>query len=215
MLRIILLGPPGAGKGTQAARMTEKYNIPHISAGDLFRQCIKDDTELGKKAKVFINQGQLVSDELTIELIMSRLSNEDCKNGFLLDGFPRTIFQAEEFDRSLNMQNLAIDCVLHLDVEKDELLTRLIGRRVCRNCGTSYHVLNLPPEKQGICDLCNGELYQRTDDSTETVEKRVDVYLTRTLPLAKYYKERNVLAVIDGTKKLDEVTAQITGVLGE
>lgn len=215
MLRIILLGPPGAGKGTQAARITEKYKIPHISTGDIFRQNVKDETELGKKAKEYMNKGQLVPDQLTIKLIEDRLKKEDCKNGYLLDGFPRTVFQAEEFDKYLEARNLSINHVLNINVEKEELLTRLIGRRVCRNCGATYHVLNMPPEKQGVCDLCGGELYQRVDDSAETVENRVEVYLAQTMPLVEYYKKHNVLNFIDGAKELDEVFGQILDVLGE
>ncbi len=215
MLRIILLGPPGAGKGTQATRIAEKYNIPHISTGDIFRKNVKEKTELGKKAKEYMDKGQLVPDELTIEIVEDRLRESDCKNGFLLDGFPRTVFQAEEFDRYLNDRELSINHVLNIEVEKEELMTRLIGRRVCRNCGATYHVLNMPPEKEGICDFCGGDLYQRADDSSETVENRVEVYLAQTKPLVQYYEKHDVLDTIDGASEFEAVFKEITTILGE
>lgn len=214
MLRIILLGPPGAGKGTQAGRIAEKYHIPHISTGDIFRKNVKEGTTLGKKAKEYINKGKLVPDELTIELVKDRLSWEDCKNGFLMDGFPRTVYQAEQFDQYLTTRGFAIDHVLNMDVEKEELLTRLIGRRVCRNCGATYHVINMPPEKEGICDVCGGELYQRTDDTVATVQHRIEVYLEQTKPLVEYYEKANVLSNIDGATGLDHVFDVIVNVLG-
>ncbi len=215
MLRIILLGPPGAGKGTQATRIAEKYNISHISTGDIFRKNVKEKTDLGRKAKEYMDKGQLVPDELTIQIVEDRLKEPDCKNGFLLDGFPRTVFQAEEFDRYLDERELSINHVLNIEVEKEELMTRLIGRRVCKNCGATYHVLNMPPEKEGTCDFCGGDLYQRADDSSETVENRIEVYLAQTKPLVQYFEKHNVLDTIDGACELEDVFKQITDILGE
>ncbi|WP_027399941.1 adenylate kinase [Anaerovorax odorimutans] len=214
MLRIILLGPPGAGKGTQASRISEKYNIPHISTGDIFRKNVKEETALGLKVKEYMNKGSLVPDDLTIQLIEDRLSADDCKNGFLLDGFPRTVYQAEQFDKYLSERNLSIDHVLDIDVKKEELLTRLIGRRVCRNCGATYHVINMPPEKEGVCDVCGGELYQRADDTEATVENRIEVYLAQTKPLIDYYEKSGVISHIDGATGLENVFNDIVDVLG-
>ena len=165
MLRAVLLGPPGAGKGTQAVRLVEKYEIPHISTGDIFRKNIKEGTELGKKAQEYMNAGALVPDELVVDLVKDRLQQDDCKNGFLLDGFPRTIFQAEKLDEFLSESNLKMDIVINLKVEKEALIKRLTGRRVCKDCGASYHIVNIPPKKEGVCDICGGELIQRKDDN--------------------------------------------------
>ena len=169
MLRAVLLGPPGAGKGTQAVRLVEKYEIPHISTGDIFRKNIKEGTELGKKAQEYMNAGALVPDELVVDLVKDRLQQDDCKNGFLLDGFPRTIFQAEKLDEFLSESNQKMDIVINLKVEKEALIKRLTGRRVCKKCGASYHIVNIPPKKEGVCDICGGELIQRKDDNIETV----------------------------------------------
>lgn len=215
MLRLILLGPPGAGKGTQAARICQKYSIPHISTGDIFRRHIKEGTEFGKKAQEYMNKGELVPDDLVLEIAEARLMEEDCRNGFLLDGFPRTVYQAEQLDKFLNEKNLGIDKVLDIDVDKEELMTRLIGRRVCRSCGATYHVINMPPEKEGICDICGGELYQRSDDTAATVENRIEVYVAQTMPLIEYYKKFGRIARIDGSVGLDEVFSEIEGVLGD
>lgn len=215
MLRIILLGPPGAGKGTQATRIAEKYNIPHISTGDIFRKNVKEETDLGRKAKEYMNKGQLVPDDLTIKLVETRLAEADCKNGFLLDGFPRNVYQAETFDNYLEERNLNLNKVLNMEVDKEELLTRLIGRRVCRNCGATYHVLNMPTKEEGICDLCGGEIYQRSDDSASTVENRIEVYLNQTRPLVEYFEKKKVLSHIDGVSGLENVFNQIVSVLGE
>ena len=207
-MNLILLGPPGAGKGTQAVKIVEKYNIPHISTGDIFRENIKKGTELGKKAQEYMNKGELVPDDLVVEIACSRLLQDDCKEGFLLDGFPRTVYQAEKLDEFL------VEHVLDIAVEKEELITRLIGRRVCRSCGASYHVVNMPPAKEGVCDLCGGELYQRADDTEETVVNRIEVYEAQTMPLIDYYEKAGVLAHIDGATGLDNVFADIVKVLG-
>ncbi|MCR5482563.1 MAG: adenylate kinase [Clostridia bacterium] len=213
-MNLILLGPPGAGKGTQAARMIEKYKIPQISTGDIFRKNIKEGTELGKKAQEYMNKGELVPDDLVIEIATTRLLEDDCKNGFLLDGFPRTVYQAEKLDEFLAKHGKKIDKVLDIAVEKEELMTRLIGRRVCRSCGATYHIVNMPPKKEGVCDSCGGELYQRADDNKETVENRIDVYNSQTKPLVDYYEKAGNIAHIDGAIGLENVFAHIVSVLG-
>lgn len=215
MLRTILLGPPGAGKGTQAVKIVEKYGIPHISTGDIFRENIKNGTELGKKAQEYMNRGELVPDDLVIEIATDRLAKDDCKNGFLLDGFPRTVYQAEKLDEFLAAQGGKIDKVLDIAVGKDELITRLTGRRVCKACGASFHVVNIPPKKEGVCDYCGGELIQRADDNLETVTNRIDVYEAQTKPLIDYYEKAGNIAHIDGTTGLDNVFADIVKALGE
>ena len=215
MLRTILLGPPGAGKGTQAVKIVEKYGIPHISTGDIFRENIKNGTELGKKAQAYMNRGELVPDDLVIEIATDRLAKDDCKNGFLLDGFPRTVYQAEKLDEFLAAQGGKIDKVLDIAVGKDELITRLTGRRVCKACGASFHVVNIPPKKEGVCDYCGGELIQRADDNLETVTNRIDVYESQTKPLIDYYEKAGNIAHIDGTTGLDNVFADIVKALGE
>lgn len=215
MLRAVLLGPPGAGKGTQAVRLVEKYEIPHISTGDIFRKNIKEGTELGKKAQEYMNAGALVPDELVVDLVKDRLQQDDCKNGFLLDGFPRTIFQAEKLDEFLSESNQKMDIVLNLKVEKEALIKRLTGRRVCKDCGASYHIVNVPPKKEGVCDICGGELIQRKDDNIETVENRINVYEDQTAPLIGYYKEAGSLVDFDGEASLDEVFDAIVQAIGE
>ena len=215
MLRTILLGPPGAGKGTQAVKIVEKYGIPHISTGDIFRENIKNGTELGKKAQAYMNRGELVPDDLVIEIATDRLAKDDCKNGFLLDGFPRTVYQAEKLDEFLAANGGKIDKVLDIAVGKDELITRLTGRRVCKACGASFHVVNIPPKKEGVCDYCGGELIQRADDNLETVTNRIDVYESQTKPLIDYYEKAGNIAHIDGTTGLDNVFADIVKALGE
>lgn len=215
MLRLILLGPPGAGKGTQAARIVEKYNIPHISTGDIFRKNIKEGTELGKRAQDYMNKGELVPDDLVIEIAEARIIEEDCKGGFLLDGFPRTVYQAEKFDEFLKEAGMAIDKVLNISVDSEELMQRIIGRRVCKSCGASYHMKNMPPKVEGICDVCGGELYQRHDDTAETVKNRVSVYDAQTRPLVDYYNNTERLAQIDGEQSQESVFASIVSVIGE
>ena len=215
MLRTILLGPPGAGKGTQAAKIVEKYGIPHISTGDIFRENIKKGTELGKKAQEYMNRGELVPDDLVIEIATTRLLEDDCRNGFLLDGFPRTVYQAEKLDEFLAARGSKIDKVLDIAVEKEELITRLTGRRVCKSCGASFHVVNIPPKKEGVCDYCGGELIQRADDNLETVTNRIDVYEAQTMPLIDYYEKAGNLVHIDGSTGLENVFADIVSALGE
>lgn len=215
MLRTILLGPPGAGKGTQAVKIVEKYGVPHISTGDIFRENIKKGTELGKKAQEYMNRGELVPDDLVIEIATTRLLEDDCKNGFLLDGFPRTVYQAEKLAEFLAAHGSKIDKVLDIAVEKEELITRLTGRRVCKACGASYHVVNIPPKTEGICDICGGELVQRADDNIETVTNRIDVYEAQTKPLVDYYEKAGNIAHIDGATGLDNVFADIVKALGE
>lgn len=215
MLRAVLLGPPGAGKGTQAVRLVEKYAIPHISTGDIFRKNIKEGTELGKKAQEYMNAGALVPDELVVDLVKDRLQQDDCKNGFLLDGFPRTIFQAEKLDEFLSESNQKMDIVINLKVEKEALIKRLTGRRVCKDCGASYHIVNIPPKKEGVCDICGGELIQRKDDNIETVENRINVYEEQTAPLIGYYKEAGSLVDFDGEASLNEVFDAIVQAIGE
>ena len=215
MLRTILLGPPGAGKGTQAAKIVEKYGVPHISTGDIFRENIKKGTELGKKAQEYMNRGELVPDDLVIEIATTRLLEDDCRNGFLLDGFPRTVYQAEKLDEFLAARGSKIDKVLDIAVEKDELIARLTGRRVCKACGASFHVVNIPPKKEGVCDFCGGELIQRADDNLETVTNRIDVYEAQTMPLVEYYEKAGNLVHIDGSTGLENVFADIVSALGE
>ena len=215
MLRTILLGPPGAGKGTQAVNIVDKYGVPHISTGDIFRANIKNGTELGKRAQEYMNRGELVPDDLVIEIATTRLLEDDCKNGFLLDGFPRTVYQAEKLDEFLAAHGSKIDKVLDIAVEKEELITRLTGRRVCKACGASYHVVNIPPKTEGICDRCGGELIQRADDTIETVANRIDVYEKQTKPLVDYYEKAGNIAHIDGATGLDNVFADIVKALGE
>lgn len=209
MLRAILLGPPGAGKGTQAVRIVDKFNVPHISTGDIFRDNIKKGTELGKKAKAYMDRGELVPDDLVIEIATTRLLEDDCKEGFLLDGFPRTIYQAEKLDAFLEKHGQKIDKVLNLDVKKDVLIERLTGRRVCKGCGASFHIKNMPPKKAGICDVCGGELFQRSDDTAATVANRIDVYNEQTLPLVEYYKKAGVLFDVDGSIDADPLFDKI------
>ncbi|MCI5884684.1 MAG: adenylate kinase [Clostridiales bacterium] len=214
-MNMILLGPPGAGKGTQAVNIVEKYDVPHISTGDIFRENIKNGTELGKKAQEYMNRGELVPDELVCEIATDRLSREDCAEGFLLDGFPRTVFQAEKLDEFLTANGKKVDAVINLEVEKEELITRLTGRRVCRKCGASFHVVNIPPKTEGVCDYCGGELYQRDDDTVETAENRISVYDTQTKPLVDYYTKAGCIVNIDGATGLENVFADIVTALGE
>ncbi len=213
-MNLILLGPPGAGKGTQGARIVEKYNIPHISTGDIFRKNISEGTKLGKKAKEYMDRGELVPDSLVIEIATDRLTEDDCKDGFMLDGFPRTVEQAVALDAFLRERGAKIDFVLDIDVPKEELLTRLVGRRVCKNCGATYHVTNMPPKAEGVCDKCGGELMQRADDTKETVENRIEVYNKQTKPLLDYYDKTGNIVHLDGTIGYEKLFAQITEILG-
>jgi adenylate kinase len=213
-MRIILLGPPGAGKGTQAASIVEKYNIPHISTGDIFRKNIKEGTDLGKKAKEYMDQGLLVPDELTVGLVTDRITQDDCKNGFMLDGFPRNVSQAEQLDAFLKENNIELSNVINIEVDKSILVSRAVGRRICKSCGATYHVEFNAPKNEGICNVCQGELYQRADDNEETVSKRIQVYLDETKPLADYYAKEGILSNINGQQSIDEVFGDIVAALG-
>lgn len=213
-MKIILLGPPGAGKGTQAKSISEAYKIPHISTGDIFRKNISEKTPLGVEAKGYMDRGQLVPDELTIDLVNDRLQKEDCKNGFLLDGFPRTVKQAEALDNFLKKNGNSIDAALLIDVPFSFILERMTGRRVCNDCGASYHIKNNPPKVEGKCDLCGGSLIQRKDDCAETVNERLDVYKKQTQPLVEYYNNSNILKTVDGARNIDQVFDDICSLLG-
>ncbi|MBS5776055.1 adenylate kinase [Finegoldia magna] len=208
-MRLILLGPPGAGKGTQAKRVIEEFDIPHISTGDIFRKNIKEKTELGQKVEGLLAEGKLVPDELTIEIVWDRLDQEDCKNGFLLDGFPRTIPQAEALDEGLAKRGLKLDRVLNIDVDKDSLVKRLSGRRVCPNCGASYHIDNNPTKVEGICDVCQTPVIQREDDKEQTVLDRIKVYDSQTKPLVDFYNKQDLVFTVDGTLPIDEITNKL------
>ena len=214
MLRAVLLGPPGAGKGTQAVRLVEKYEIPHISTGDIFRKNIKEGTELGKKAQEYMNAGALVPDELVVDLVKDRLQQDDCKNGFLLDGFPRTIPQAESLTEALAANGEAIDFALNVDVPDANIVNRMAGRRACLKCGATYHIQFAAPKKEGICDKCGSELVLRDDDKPETVQKRLEIYHDQTHPLIEYYEKKGVLHTVDGTQTMEDVFKNITDILG-
>ncbi|WP_404450882.1 adenylate kinase [Virgibacillus necropolis] len=208
-MNLILMGLPGAGKGTQAEKISEKYNIPHISTGDMFRLAIKEGTDLGKKANAFMDQGDLVPDEVTIGIVEERLRKDDCQNGFLLDGFPRTIAQAEALQSLLANMDEDIDYVLHVDVPEEQLVKRLTGRRICPTCGATYHVMYNPPKEEGICDKDDSELIQRKDDTPETVRNRLDVNINQTKPLLDFYQEKGYLVTVDGDKEIDVVFQDI------
>ncbi|MBM7615282.1 adenylate kinase [Alkaliphilus hydrothermalis] len=212
-MRIILLGPPGAGKGTQATSIADEFNIPHISTGDIFRYNIKEGTELGKKAKSYMDQGLLVPDEVVVEIVEDRIKQEDCLNGFLLDGFPRTVPQAEALDRVMEKMSVALDNVINIQVDKSVLVERAVGRRICKSCGATYHIKFNPPSKEEQCDKCGGNLYQRDDDNEATVTRRIDVYLNETMPLIEYYSNRGKLTAIDGQQHIDKVFEDIVSVL--
>ena len=213
-MKIIMLGAPGAGKGTQAKQIAAKYGIPHISTGDIFRANIKNGTELGKKAKEYMDQGLLVPDELTCDLVMDRIAEDDAKNGFVLDGFPRTIPQAEALTAALEKIGQKMDFAIDVDVPDENIVNRMSGRRACLKCGATYHIVAIPPKKEGICDACGSELVQRDDDKPETVQKRLDVYHEQTQPLIDYYKEQGILKSVDGTVPMEEVFTAITSILG-
>ncbi len=214
-MKIIMLGAPGAGKGTQAKMIADKYQIPHISTGDIFRSNIKSGTELGMEAKKYMDQGQLVPDELTVKILLDRVANEDCKNGYVLDGFPRTIPQATVLENALNDLNESIDFAIDVAVADEVIINRMSGRRACVACGATYHIVNIPPAVEGICDRCNSELILRDDDQEETVKNRLKVYHDQTQPLIDFYTQRNVLHAVDGTLSLNEVFDKIIEILGE
>lgn len=212
-MNLVLMGLPGAGKGTQAEKIVEKYNIPHISTGDMFRTAIKDGTELGMQAKSFMDQGALVPDEVTIGIVRERLSKDDCKKGFLLDGFPRTVAQAEALENILTDLDRQINFVINIDVDKEILMERLTGRRICKSCGSTYHLVFNPPAKEDTCDRCGGELYQRADDNAETVQNRLDVNLKQTQPLLDFYGEKGYLQNINGQQDINKVFEDVDALL--
>lgn len=212
-MKIIMLGAPGAGKGTQAKKLASKYGIPHISTGDIFRANIKNGTELGQKAKVYMDQGLLVPDELVVDLVVDRFKEADCEKGYVLDGFPRTIPQAKALDEALAKNNDAVEYAIDVDVPDSEIISRMAGRRACVGCGGTYHLVTIPPKKEGICDVCGGELILREDDKPETVEKRLKVYHEQTQPLIDYYQGKGILKSVDGTRDLEEVFADIVKIV--
>ncbi|EJQ6751881.1 adenylate kinase [Listeria monocytogenes] len=212
-MKLVLMGLPGAGKGTQAEQIVEKYNIPHISTGDMFRAAMKNNTELGKKAKSFMDNGDLVPDEVTNGIVLERLAEDDAKNGFLLDGFPRTVEQAEELENILNDLGTELDAVINIEVDKDVLMKRLTGRWICRTCGKTYHEIYNPPKVPGKCDLDGGELYQRDDDKKETVEKRLNVNMKQTKPLLDFYSEKGKLHNINGEQDIKDVFVDVEKIL--
>ena len=213
-MKIVFLGPPGGGKGTQAKSISNRYSIPHISTGDIFRKNISENTPLGIEAKSYMDNGQLVPDEVTINMVKDRLQQDDCKNGYLLDGFPRTVHQAEALDNFLTEREESIDTALLIEVPKEFILERMTGRRVCPSCGASYHIKFNPPTNDGKCDLCGSDVIQRKDDTEETVKERLDVYENQTQPLIDFYKNKKQLSVVDGTQAINEVFESICKILG-
>ncbi len=214
-MKIIMLGAPGAGKGTQAKMIADKYRIPHISTGDIFRANIKNGTELGREAKTYMDKGELVPDELTVRILLDRVAQPDCKNGYVLDGFPRTIPQAEVLDQELTKRNEKIDFAINVEVPDENIVRRMSGRRACVSCGATYHLVHIPPKKEGVCDKCGNELILRDDDKEETVKNRLGVYHDQTQPLIKYYSGKGVLRSVDGTIDMMDVFKSITDILGE
>ena len=213
-MKIIMLGAPGAGKGTQAKKIAAKYGIPHISTGDIFRANIKNGTELGKKAKTYMDQGLLVPDELVVDLVVDRVNQDDCTNGYVLDGFPRTIPQAEALTEALDKRGQKVDFAIDVNVPDENIVRRMGGRRACVTCGATYHMVYAPTKKEGICDTCGGELILRDDDKPETVQKRLNVYHEQTQPLIEYYTNQGILRTVDGTVDIDDVFRAITEFLG-
>lgn len=213
-MKIIMLGAPGAGKGTQAKMIAEKYSVPHISTGDIFRANIKNGTELGMEAKKYMDQGLLVPDELTVKILLDRVANEDCKNGYVLDGFPRTIPQAKVLDQALAELGDHIDYAINVEVPDENIIKRMSGRRACLTCGATYHIEHVPPKAEGICDACGNELILRDDDQPETVKNRLEVYHKQTQPLIDFYNTKGVLKTVDGTVDMKEVFAAIADILG-
>lgn len=213
-MKIIMLGAPGAGKGTQAKKIAEKYHIPHISTGDIFRANIKNGTELGKKAKTYMDQGLLVPDDLVVDLVVDRVGQEDCKNGYVLDGFPRTIPQAESLDAALSKLGEHIDYAINVEVPDENIIRRMGGRRACVGCGATYHIVYNAPKTEDVCDACGEKLILRDDDKPETVQKRLSVYHDQTQPLIDYYEKAGVLKEVDGTVDMEDVFQAITAILG-
>lgn len=214
-MKIIMLGEPGAGKGTQAMRITEKYQIPHISTGDIFRANIKAETELGKEAKTYIDKGLLVPDSVTENMVLDRISQPDCNGGYILDGYPRTIPQADFLWDALAEKGEAIDYAINIRVSDDAIIERIAGRRACPKCGSTYHIVYAAPKKEGVCDKCGAELYLRDDDRPETVKKRLEVFHEISEPLIKYFNKKGVLRTVDGTQEMEQVFQDITDILGE
>lgn len=204
-MKIIMLGAPGAGKGTQAKKISDEYKVPHISTGDIFRQHIKAETELGKKAKGYMDQGLLVPDELVVDLVIARLSEDDCQDGYILDGFPRTVPQAKALDESITEQSMEIEYVINIEIQDEAIIKRMGGRRACINCGATYHIDYQPTKIEGVCDSCDGETVLRSDDAPETVKKRLEIYHNETSPLIEYYSAKDVLVNVDGTLGLENV----------
>ena len=212
-MKIVMLGAPGAGKGTQARRISEKYSIPQISTGDIFRANIRDNTPLGQRAKSYMDKGLLVPDQVTCDLVVDRISRDDCRNGYILDGFPRTIPQAQALTEALEKQGARIDYAIDIEVPDDHIVERMSGRRACPKCGATYHIVHRNPRTDGICDVCGSELILREDDHSATVQKRLDVYHSQTQPLIQYYREKGVLHSIDGTREMDTVFSDICSIL--
>ncbi len=213
-MKIIMLGAPGAGKGTQAKMIAEKYSVPHVSTGDIFRANIKNGTELGKQAKEYMDKGLLVPDELTVKILLDRVAQEDCKNGYVLDGFPRTIPQAEVLDKALTELGEKVDYAIDVDVPDENIVNRMGGRRACLKCGATYHVVYNAPKTEGVCDVCGEKLVLREDDKPETVQKRLTVYHDQTQPLIEYYDKKGILKEVDGTVDMNDVFAAICSILG-
>ena len=214
-MRLLIMGRPGAGKGTQAANIKEYYSIPHISTGDMFRAAIKEGTELGKLAKSYMDKGALVPDEVTIGIVKERLLKDDCKKGFLLDGFPRNVLQAEALDSFMKEQGISLDAVLDVNVDASILIRRIVGRRICKTCGATYHIDFNKPKKEGICDNCGTPLIQRADDTIETAGSRLEVYDKQTAPLLAYYEKQNLLKTVNGDQELNKVFEDIKAVLAK
>ena len=214
-MKIIMLGAPGAGKGTQAKMIADKYGVPHISTGDIFRANIKNGTQLGIEAKKYMDQGMLVPDELTVKILLDRVSKDDCSKGYVLDGFPRTIPQAEVLENALNEIHDQIDYAIDVDVPDENIINRMSGRRACLSCGATYHVVHVPPKAEGICDRCGNELILRDDDKAETVKKRLVVYHEQTQPLIDFYTKREILRTVNGTVDMNVVFEEIVKILGE
>jgi adenylate kinase len=212
-MKIIMLGAPGVGKGTQAKKIAAKYSIPHISTGDIFRANIKNNTALGKKAKVYMDQGLLVPDELVVDLVIDRFKNPDCSNGYILDGFPRTIPQVVALDEALSKNKDAIEFAINIDAKDEDIINRMVGRRACLSCGATYHVVNIPPKKEGICDVCGNNLVLREDDRPETVKKRLAVYHEQTQPLVDYYEKKGILKSVDGMQDMEITFSEIIKIL--
>lgn len=212
-MKIIMLGAPGAGKGTQAHMIAEKYHLPHVSTGDIFRANIKNGTELGMEAKSYMDRGELVPDELTVRILLDRVAQDDCRNGYILDGFPRNIPQAEVLEKELEKLGDKIDVAIDMEVPDESIIKRMSGRRACSSCGATYHIVNIPPKKEGVCDVCGEALILRDDDREETVQKRLDVYHEQTQPLIDFYTKKGILKTVDGTQDMMDVFQTIMKIL--